>query len=293
MGMEQKMTPHHSALETQLEISLNKIGIPPRPAILEIISTEMKKDEPDINHLSSIISADVALAASLISITNSPYFGFRGRVHTAREALMILGLNVASKAIAGLVMRRAFPGSPHLERFWDASARIARLSGWLAQRIRNSTLRADDAYTFGLFRDCGIPILISRFPSYPGILNEANHDAVHSFTDIEDLSLPTNHAVIGYVLAQSWWLSEETIFAIRRHHDVDTLKSSSIPPSLNSRHMIAVAQLAEHLLQQHSGLSQTQEWVKLGPACLQLLNLNEVGLERVMAEASPVIAAES
>ena len=293
MGMEQIMTPHHSALETQLEISLNKIGIPPRPAILETISAEMKKDEPDINHLASIISADVALAASLISITNSPYFGFRGRVHTAREALMILGLNVASKAIAGLVMRRAFPSSPHLERFWDASARIARLSGWLAQRIRNSTLRPDDAYTFGLFRDCGIPILISRFPNYSSILNEANHDAVHSFTDIEDQSLPTNHAVIGYVLAQSWWLSEETIFDIRRHHDVDTLKSSSIPPSLNSRHMIAVAQLAEYLLQQRSGLSLTQEWVKLGPACMQLLNLNEVGLERIMAEAAPVIAAEN
>ena len=253
----------------------------------------MKKDEPDINHLSAIISADVALAASLISITNSPYFGFRGRVHTAREALMVLGLNVASKAIAGLVMRRAFPSSPHLERFWDSSARIARLSGWLAQRIRNSTLRADDAYTFGLFRDCGIPILISRFPDYPNILKEANQDALRSFTDIEDQSLPTNHAVIGYVLAQSWWLSEETILAIRRHHDVDTLKSTSIPPSINSRHMIAVSQLAEYLLQKHSGLSQTQEWAKLGPACLQLLNLNNEGLDRVMAEATEVIEIEN
>ena len=162
-----------------------------------------------------------------------------------------------------------------------------------AQRIRNSTLRADDAYTFGLFRDCGIPILISRFPDYPNILKEANQDALRSFTDIEDQSLPTNHAVIGYVLAQSWWLSEETILAIRRHHDVDTLKSTSIPPSINSRHMIAVSQLAEYLLQKHSGLSQTQEWAKLGPACLQLLNLNNEGLDRVMAEATEVIEIEN
>ncbi len=57
--------------------------------------------------------------------------------------------------------------------------------------------------------------------------------------------------------------------------------------------MIAVSQLAEYLLQQQSGLSLTQEWAKLGPACMQLLNLNESGMERVIAESAEVIAAES
>jgi HD-like signal output (HDOD) protein len=290
MATEQKMTTLHPSIETQLASSLHTIGIPPRPVILDRIRAEMLKDEPDLNHLSSIISADVALAASLISVTNSPYFGFRGRVHSAREALIVLGLNVASQAIAGIVMRRAFPSSLHLERFWDTSARIARLSGWLAQRV--TTLRADDAYTFGLFRDCGIPILLSRIPGYIDILSEANHDAVHRFTEIEDNALPTNHAVIGHMLAQSWWLSEETILSIRHHHDVDILSTPSIPPSLNSRQMIAVAQLAEHLLQQHLGLCFTQEWIKLGPACLRLLNLNEDDAKNLLAEAIPVIDAE-
>lgn len=164
------MTDTPSSIETELESSLWKIGIPPRPVILERINAEMQKDEPDFNHLASTIAADVALSASLISITNSPYFGFRGRVKSAREALMVLGLNIAGKAIAGIVMRQAFPKSPHLERFWDASARIARLSGWLAQQVTHSALRADDAYTFGLFRDCGIPILLTHTPGYWDIL---------------------------------------------------------------------------------------------------------------------------
>ncbi len=280
-----------SAIESQLESSLYKIGIPPRPAILDSISVEMQKDEPDFNHLSGIISADVALSASLISITNSHYFGFHGRVHSAREALMVLGLNVASRAIAGIVMRRAFPQSPHLERFWDASARIARLSGWLAQRV--TRLRADDAYTFGLFRDCGIPILLSRFSEYSGILNKANHDAAFCFTDIEDIELPTNHAIVGYLLAQNWWLSEETILSIRHHHNAGILDTPAIPPSMNSRQMIAISQLAEHLLQQHSGLSRTQEWIKLGPACQHLLKLGEEDVTELLSDAIPVLNEES
>lgn len=281
----------HSPIESQLESSLYKIGIPPRPAILDRIHEQMQKDEPDFNQLANIISADVALSASLINITNSPYFGFRGRVHSTREALMVLGLNVTSKAIAGIVMRRAFPQSPHLERFWDASARIARLSGWLAQQV--TKLHADDAYTYGLFRDCGIPILLSRYPEYTDILKTANLDAIRNFTEIEDQQLPTNHAVVGYVMAQSWWLPDETVLSIRHHHNVEMLNAPTIPPSMSCRQMIAVAQLAEHLLQQRSGLSMTQEWVKLGPACLHLLKLDETDVKELLSDAIPVIDVES
>ncbi|MCX7194295.1 MAG: HDOD domain-containing protein [Proteobacteria bacterium] len=286
------MTDAHTAVEAQLERSLREIGIPPRPVILDRIRAEMQKDEPDFNHLTRIIAADVALSASLINITNSPFFGFRGRVNSPREALMMLGLNVAGKAIAGIVMRQAFPKSPHLERFWDASARIARLSGWLAQQLTKNSLRADDAYTFGLFRDCGIPILLTHNPGYLDILNRANHETSRSFTEVEDSALPTNHAIIGSMLAQSWWLADETCTSIRNHHGVALLHTPTIPPSLNSRYMIAVAQLAEHLLQQHSGLSFTQEWVKLGPACLQLLNLCEEDIKVLLDETIPVIDAE-
>lgn len=189
-------------------------------------------------------------------------------------------------------MRKAFPKSPQLERFWDASARIARLSGWLAQRVTRGTLRADDAYTYGLFRDCGIPILLARFPGYFDILTEANHEASRSFTEVEQTTLPTHHAAVGYMLAQSWWLPDETILSIRHHHDVAILDTPSIPPTLNSRYLIAVSQLAEHLLQQYSGLSFTQEWDKLGPACLRLLNLSEEDVTGILAEASPILEAD-
>jgi HD-like signal output (HDOD) protein len=285
-------TPDSSSFEAKLESTLRDIGIPPRPTILDHISTEMQKEEPNFNYLSRIITADVALSASLIKITNSPFFGFRSRVRSVKEALMVLGLDVASRAIAGIILRRAFPNAPSLERFWDSSARIARLSGWLAQRVTKNNLRPDEAYTYGLFRDCGIPILIARFPGYYGVLAEANHEANISFTTIEDTKLPTNHAVVGCLLAQSWWLPEETSLSIRYHHDANVLAAPTIPPSLNSRYQIAVAQFAEYLLQQQTGLCHTQEWPKLGTACLRLLNITEADVKIILVDAKSVIEAE-
>ena len=281
-----------ASLDSLMEGSLRDIGIPPRPAILERISSEMLREEPDYKRLATIIGADVALSAGLIKTANSPFFGYRIRARTINEALMLLGLDVASRALAGIILRRVFPNSLHLERFWDASARIARVSGWLARRVGNHKLRPDDAYTFGLFRDCGIPVLMMRFPEYKGILARANSEEELGFTAIEEVQLPTNHAIVGCMLAHSWWLPEEIYLAIRYHHDPKVIATPSIPPPLTSRYRIAISQFAENLVQRHTGLSHTHEWPKLGEACLKLLDIAEDDIEDILAEAIPVIAAE-
>lgn len=280
------------AVDALLESSLKDIGIPPRPTILDRISTEMQSDEPDYKRLAHVIGADVSLSASLIKTANSPFFGFRNRVRSINEALMVLGLDVASRAIAGIILRKVFPNSLHLERFWDSSARIARLSGWLAQQVGNNKLRPDDAYTYALFRDCGIPVLLMRFPIYEKVLARANNEDKLGFTAVEEAQLPTHHAEVGCLLAQSWWLPEEACLAIRHHHDAAILDTPAISPPLTSRYRIAIAQLAEHLVQRHSGLSQTQEWPKLGPACLRLLGIDESELDGILADALAVMDAE-
>ena len=173
-----------SAVDNLFERSIIDVGIPPCPLILDRFMAEATKEEPDYNRLAGIIGSDVGIAAGLIKTANSPYFGLRQRVRSVNEALSILGLKPASRAVAGIILRNSFPNVPNLERFWDASARIAHLSGWLAQNLDIRGLRAEDAYTFSLFRDCGIPVLLGRFPNYAAVLAEANRDAVRSFTTV-------------------------------------------------------------------------------------------------------------
>lgn len=266
------------SLDSILEQTLKDIGIPPRPEILERIAVETGKDDPNFRHLGHLIEADVSLAASLIKTANSPYFGFRGRAHSAQEALTMIGLDVASRAIAGISLRKAFPADTRLERFWNSSAQIAALSGWLVQVVAKGKLRADDAHTFGLFRDCGIPVMLKRFPTYHQILNRANNDAVQPFTQVEQFGLPEfpiDHALVGYLLGQNWWLPEEITLAIRHHHERSALVDVNLGLSASSRYMIAIGQLAERLVQDLTGGSHTCEWTKLGAACLGVLGLPE------------------
>lgn len=278
-------------IDKDLEDAVREIGIPPRPAILDRIGAEMRGPDPDFNHLAALISADVSLASGLLKTANSAYFGHQARARTVVQALMILGLDIASRAVAGLILRKVFLGTPMMERFWDASARVARTSGWLVLQLGvEEGVGPDDAYTFGLFRDCGLPILMRKFPDFVKVLGEANADSERVFTSVEEARYPTNHAIVGCMLAQNWWLPDETCLAIRHHHEVITLGSgvSGLPPP--SARMTALSQFAEYLVERVAGRSRSCEWMKLGPLCLRLLDLDEARIESLAGQAQPVVA---
>lgn len=281
-----------SPVDSLFERAFIDIGIPPCPAILDRFMAEIAKDEPDHKRLAGIVGADVALSASLIKTANSPYFGMRQRVRSVNEAIVILGLKASSQAVAGIILSNSFSNVRNLDRFWDASARIARLSGWLAHDLKLSDLHAEDAYSFGLFRDCGIPVLLGGFPEYGKALAEANHDSERGFIEVEETKIPTNHAMIGCILAQSWWLPEEICLGIRNHHDLAKLESAQSDLPMMSRRLIATSQLAEHFIQKQLGLSITQEWTKLGAACLRLLDIDEERLKTLYTEAPITVAVD-
>lgn len=292
--MTTELTRESPSIDTTLEQTLKDIGIPPRPEIIDRIAAEMRKDDPNFRHLGQLISADVSLSATLIKTANSPFFGFPSRAHSINEALMMLGLDVVSRAIAGISLRKAFPADVRLERFWHASAQIAALSGWLTQIIGKGRLRADDAYTFALFRDCGIPVMLRRFPTYDKILAKANADAEQTFTQVEQQGMqefPTDHAMVGCLLAQNWLLPDEISLAIRHHHEPSALAPINSGLSATSRSLIAMGQTAEHILQELTGGSRTCEWQKLGPSCLRLLDFTEGELHAIYEIAGNVIKA--
>lgn len=278
-------------MEGALEDSLRDIGIPPRPAILERIGAEIRKPEPDFRHLSALISADVALAAGLLKTANSPYFGFQVRAKSVMQALLMLGLEVTGRTVAGLILRRIFPPLPALERFWDGSARVARTAGWLVGQFGvRDNVRADEAYTYGLFRDCGIPILLKRFPDYANVLRAANADGERPFTTVEKAHCPTDHALVGCLMAQNWCLPDHFSGAIRHHHDPIALEAGDRCMPANSARLVALAQLAEYLVQRTTRQSATREWEKLGGGCLDLLGLTGHDVEPLLRDSSAAVA---
>jgi len=68
-------------------------------------------------------------------------------------------------------------------------------------------------------------------------------------------------------------------------------EETRLPHILLSARLIAIAQFSEHIVQRQLGLSMTQEWPKLGLACLQILEISEDNLEKLYDIAVPIAAA--
>jgi len=260
-------------LERQLEKRLNGIDIPPCPTILLDIQQELEKETQNQREIARLISRDVALSGQIMLVVNSSAYSGGQKINSIVQALNILGVRQVFNLVITQLLKVSLSGDSAMpmERFWETSALTARLAAELARRLR--CIRPDLAYTFGLFHDCGIPLLMKRFPQVRSVLAEANASEDGRFTDVEERHLGTNHAIVGYFLARRWRLSVDIAEAILHHHDYHFIfGAGDLPP--DSRRLIALTVLAEHIIRLQAGDSVNQEWHKAAPYACQLFNLS-------------------
>lgn len=269
--------------ERQLQQMLQGVDIPPCPAILLELDAELRKEHADQREIARLISRDVALSGHLMQIANSPLFSSGNKLTSVIQALNMLGSQQVFSLLVAQLLKAASSGSSdvRMERFWESSAMTARLSAELARRLR--CVRPDVAYTFGLFHDCGIPLIMKRFPATRAALAAANESEDGLFTEIEEAHLGTNHAVVGYFLARRWHLPDDVAEGILHHHDYAVLTQTS-QVSASARNLIAICVLAEHVIRIHARGCIEQEWLKAGPAVSQYLGLSLTAIDDLIED---------
>ncbi|MEY2875400.1 MAG: hypothetical protein RLZZ373_2771 [Pseudomonadota bacterium] len=253
------------------------IGIPPCPDMLLRLRAELGRTQPRTDELARIAMADVAVSAALLKAAYAPWLG-RGRGRgTVAQAFDRLGPARCTALLSALVLREVLPAhGPSLERFWDVAHRRSVAMAWLARR--HGEVEPDVAQTFGLFCDVGIPVLLQRFhaPSYRVTLAEANL-GYRPFTEVERARHSTDHAVVGAALARTWGVGEDIVEAVCLHHDYRVLGAAHHrqPPSL----LIALALVAERMIQLHRGRNRHGEWQRGGAQALATLGMTEDDFE--------------
>lgn len=258
--------------EDQLDGMLAGIDIPPSPDILVAIDAELKKEAADQREVARLISRDVALAGHVMRIANSPAFSAGRELTSIAQALSVLGSNQVFNLVVCHLLKLALSDKQDaaMDRFWETSSRTASLCAELAMQVGG--LRPDVAYTFGLFHDCGIPLIVKRFATAKEALGAANAAEDRSFTEVEESLLGTNHAVVGYFLARRWHLADVIAEGVLHHHDYHVLVEPG-RVSDEARRLISICALAEHIIRLHGRGNGQYEWPKAAEnacACLGL-----------------------
>ena len=232
-----------SSLATAENI-LGDILIPPQPDILTSINYELEKEDPDINKISDKIMEDGGLYSSILKLINSPYFGMRTEIKTIPHAISLIGLTNLASNIASIKFRAEMnsAGYVSMPRYWDNVSDRAKLCSFLSNTLHISV--PSEAYTVGLFKDAGIPILAQKYEDYKDTLKAQNDSELENYTDLEDEKYNTNHCIVGYLMTKQWGLKQRLRDACLYHHDIAYMTDKNFDHDPEVRNLILISKIA-------------------------------------------------
>jgi len=217
--------------------------LPSLPVVVLEVLESFERSDVDVDALSRKIAKDQAIAARVLRIANSSFYGLQTRVATVQEAVVVLGFRSVRAMVMSVAATNSFPrgecrGFNHTA-FWRHCVGVAMCARTLAQRAQ---INPEKAFTAGLMHDIGRLVLVTCFPQeYAETLAyRAHHDCTVVIAERDVLGL--DHAVVGDALAERWKFSPVLREGIAGHHTPQGYTATSLAG------LIHVADLTVHAL---------------------------------------------
>lgn len=269
---------------------MSSIDIPTCPAVVIDAMKEAQEEEPDLDRLAGIITKDAGMSAAALKLANSPLYGGGARISSVRKAIDRLGTKNIVCVVMATALRSSMSGLPAawLEQFWKRTTSMAITASLVARRQYG--ISPDAAYTYSLFHDAAIPLMMRRFPNYGEVLEKCRNEGTMLVKAENDL-FPCSHPVIGSLLVRNWGLPPIVGQAIRFHHEEDAYELPERTLPGGALGLIAVTHVAEHLLTEVLDDSDPEVGPALLAKALDYLAISENDLDDLRYRVADAVGA--
>lgn len=209
-------------LAEQIISSIEKL--PPFPEVVKRLMELVDDPTADAEDIFAVVQYDQALTANCLKLCNCSYFGLRQKVHSLRQAVVLLGtknllkivlagagVNIYTKAQEGYGLQRG--------ELWQHSVTCAILS----QIVLKKMGRSEDPllFTSSLLHDVGKVALSDYVGKEFDIISLLVQEQKMSFVEAEKEVLGIDHAELGGIISEKWQFPPLLVKAIRYHHPKD------------------------------------------------------------------------
>ncbi|HTR98040.1 MAG TPA: response regulator [Candidatus Acidoferrales bacterium] len=227
----------------ELRALLGEVGqLPGLPGIYAELSRRLEDPSVSVLELAELVSEDVALAAQVLRMSNSAYFGRERSVTRLSDAAARLGTRLLRSLVLTAELYGGFPMPRQFAGRHEELQRHAALVARIASSLEPRAAWKDDAFSAGLLHDVGKLVLMSRLPvRYEGVEREAAETG-RELTDVEMQRLGANHGTVGACLLGMWGLPSVVLEAVNGHHGL----ALEVPHRLNPSRAVALADRLAH-----------------------------------------------
>lgn len=203
--------------QTAAEIST----LPDLPENIRQLLGYLNDESVELKIIVRAIECDLALAAGVMRVANSPFYGMSKQVNNVMDAVVVLGFSTLRMIfVASMMASTQFPGLEDVAEVriqYRHALATALFATWIGKRNQIDT---SSLFLAGILHDIGSLALTSKYPQhYEEVRQLAVRDDLFMH-EAERQLLGFDHADVGAALCRHWNLPEDIVLAIASHHKV-------------------------------------------------------------------------
>lgn len=220
--------------------------LPTLPTVYIRVAELMRDPETSATDVGKVVAHDQVIAAKLLQIVNSSFYGFRDRITTIPRAITVVGFQGLRDLILTLsalrVVRPWSDGKTFDDRsFWAHGVGCASAARAIASMVRG--VDPEEAFTAGLLHDIGkLALYWFLRDEFVDVVWAAQERGEPLYRQEND-AMGFNHADLGQLLAVRWRLPDELADAIAFHHTPVAARHTRIARLIHIADIIAQAML--------------------------------------------------
>lgn len=196
--------------------------LPAMPLTAAEILRLTKSPDVEIKKIEKVINSDPALAAKVLRIANSAFYGLKIPVSTLSHALMVLGLYQLRSVVVAAAYRGLYSKvPPAVEGLLADIWRHSFVTGFVAREVGKaaSLPQHEECFVAGLLHDLGQVVLARRFPEdFSKLCREAEEAGIDK-RSIEKSRWGVDHTMVGATVLDRWKIAPGLASYVRFHHE--------------------------------------------------------------------------
>ncbi len=195
-------------LESPIDQTLKEIsGFISLPEIYLKFRQLMDDPNSRIEEFTEVISYDPGLAARILKIVNSVFFGFPGQIESINRAVILLGIGQLHDMILGTSAVKLLDISNDLvplKTFWRCSLFTAILARLLAVDLK--IIKGERLFIIGLLHEIGHLVIYAKYPGEAKLVIEQYQTGLQPIHEVESKLFGFHYGELGAGLMAHWQL---------------------------------------------------------------------------------------
>ncbi len=203
-------------------------NLPTLPGIVAKLSKMAEDPDTTTEQMGKVISKDHILAAKLLMLVNSAFYGFPQKISSLSSAIVLLGFNVIKSLIISASIFELMENED-LE-LWEHSLGCAVVCSVLAKRL--DIKDPEEVSTAGLIHDIGKVAIKIELPEEHALIDQTVAKRKVARREAELAVLGLDHSEVGGWLAKGWYLPEKLVEPIACHHNPQASRAEKLPTAI-------------------------------------------------------------